>query len=57
MLTWVNCGPDCDKQTAKSPQTGDPRARMSRDLGVMRKLSNLQSDKNLMLMLSAPILI
>jgi hypothetical protein len=48
MLTCVNCGPDCDKETAKSPQTGDPFARMSRDLGVMRKLSNLQSDANLM---------
>jgi len=48
MLTCVNCGPDCDKETAKSPQTGDPFARMSRDLGDMRKLSNLQSDANLM---------
>lgn len=43
----MNCGPDCDKATAKSPQTGDPLARISRDLGVMRILSNLHSDKNL----------
>lgn len=47
MLTWVNCGPDCDKETAKFPQTVDPLARISRDLGVMRKLSNLQPEMNL----------
>lgn len=47
LLTWVNCGPDWDNDTAKSPQTGEPLARTSRDLGVMRRLSNLHSDKNL----------
>ena len=46
-LTWVNCGPDWDNDTARSPQTGEPLERMSRDLDVMRKLSNLHSDKNL----------
>jgi len=45
LLTWVNCGPDWDNDTAKSPQTGEPKARMSRDIGVTRKLSNLHSDK------------
>lgn len=46
-FTWVNCGPDWDNDTAKSPQTGEPKARMSTDLGVTRKLSNLRSDENL----------
>lgn len=40
-LTCVNCGPAWDKDTARSPQTGGPPAKISRDLGVIRKLSNL----------------
>lgn len=43
--TWVNCNPDWDSDTARSPQTGEPLARISSDLGVIRKLSNLQPDK------------
>lgn len=40
----MNWGPDCDNDTARSPQTGEPVARISRDLGVIRKLSNLHSE-------------
>ena len=46
-ITWVNCGPAWDNDTARSPQTGEPLARRSRDLGVMRKLSNLHLDNKL----------
>lgn len=40
----MNWGPDCDNDTARSPHTGEPVARISRDLGVIRKLSNLHSE-------------
>lgn len=42
----MNCGPDWDNETARSPQTGGPLASMSRDLGVIRRLSNLHIEKN-----------
>lgn len=41
----MNCGPDWDNDTARSPQTGGPLASMSRDLGVIRRLSNLHIQK------------
>lgn len=41
----MNCGPDWDNDTARSPQTGGPLASMSRDLGVIRRLSNLHTQK------------
>ena len=41
----MNCGLAWDNDTARSPQTGGPLPRISRDLGVTRKLSNLHLDK------------
>lgn len=41
----MNCGPDWDNDTARSPQTGGPLASMSRDRGVIRRLSNLHIEK------------
>ena len=40
----MNWGPDCDRATARSPQTGEPLARISSDLGVILKLSNLHGE-------------
>lgn len=41
----MNCGPAWDNDTARSPQTGGPLAKISRDRGVLRRLSNLNKVK------------
>lgn len=48
--TCVKWGHACDKDKARSPQTGEPLANISSDFGVMRRLSNLhKKTKNRML--------
>lgn len=54
IITWVNCGPDCDNATARAPQTGEPLERISSDLGVIRRLSNLRPALSTMIRIMTP---